>query len=354
MSENKKLKNPEIFINRKEETKYFLDYFNNIPRNILFVYWPKSTGKTTLIKKVVKENLDNKNYAVQYINMREVLIKDFTDFKSIFFPENLKWKIKDVVSGIKFNFGFFWWDLDDEKLIKANIFWVMMEKIKKANEEWIKPVIILDEFQYLKDIIIDEKNNLTLIEELFKFFIALTKQNNLAHVVCLTSDSYYMEELYNDTKLSNTSKFYLIDHLKKEDIYYWLEEKENCPKEMVEDVWENLWWSVWEIWQVLVSYKNTWDYKNELEDLLKVKFSLVKDWYYFNSDSVKKEKFKLVIEKIVKNHEFIIWKDWITDFELIKELVDKDIWFYDPKEVKITANSKSYEIAFTRLLEEIS
>jgi AAA+ ATPase superfamily predicted ATPase len=63
-----------------------------------------------------------------------------------------------------------------------------------------------------------------VVEELFKFFISMTKQFNLCHIVCLTSDSYYMEELYNETKLSNTSDFYLIDHLNKKDIFYWLEE----------------------------------------------------------------------------------------------------------------------------------
>ena len=65
----------------------------------------------------------------------------------------------------------------------------------------------------------DDAKEVVLINELFKFFIALTKQNNLAHVVCLTSDSYYMEELYWDTKLANTSDFYLMKHLSKKDIY---------------------------------------------------------------------------------------------------------------------------------------
>ena len=346
------------FINRKEETKYFLEYFNSAPTNILFVYWPKSTGKTTLIKKVIKENLSTEKYDINYLNLRNVLLRNFTDFKNLFFPENLKWKTKKLLWTI-WEIGAFWlkWNPWEEHIMETNIFWLMEDKLIKLNKAWIKPVIILDEFQYLKNIKFDstlpDTPDNRVIEELFKFFIAMTKQDNLAHVVCLTSDSYYMEELYNDTKLSNTTKFYLIDHLKKEDIYYWLEEKENCPKEMVEDVWENLWWSVWEIWQVLVSYKNTWDYKKKLEDLLKVKFSLVAEYYREKLDKKNKESFLKIIKEISEKWKYIIWLDE-NYIELIKELVDKDIWFYDPKESKITANSKSHEMAFARLLKEIS
>jgi AAA+ ATPase superfamily predicted ATPase len=64
------------------------------------------------------------------------------------------------------------------------------------------------------------------VEELFKFFIKLTKVNHLAHVICLTSDSYYIEELYNHAKLKNTSDYYLVEHLEKKDVLYWLKELE--------------------------------------------------------------------------------------------------------------------------------
>jgi hypothetical protein len=49
-----------------------------------------------------------------------------------------------------------------------------------------------------------------------------------------------MEELYSDTKLANTSYFYLMEHLSKKDIYYWLEDLEKCPEKMVKNVWKNL------------------------------------------------------------------------------------------------------------------
>jgi hypothetical protein len=66
-----------------------------------------------------------------------------------------------------------------------------------------------------------------------------------------------MEELYSDTKLAKTSKFYLMEHLSKKDIFYWLEDLEKIDKKIVGKIWDNLGGSVWEIWQVLVSYKNT-------------------------------------------------------------------------------------------------
>ena len=367
------LNNPNVFINRKEETQYFLEYFNASPTNILFVYWPKSTGKTALINKIIKEHLSDGDYDVNYMNMRNILMRNFSDFKNLFFPQNLKGKTKKLLWSIGEIWAFwFKWNPWEEHIMETNIFWVMEDRLRKMNKEGMKPVIILDEFQYLRNIKFDptlpDTADNRVVEELFKFFIAITKQDNLAHVVCLTSDSYYMEELYGDAKLSNTSRFFMIEHLSKKDIFYWLGDIEKIDTKIVEKIWKNLWWSVWEIWQVLVAYKNTGDYKATLDDLLQVKYSLVADWYYqleeklydvnIDTDIHKEIKQKLqrymqVWEKIVKKWEFIRWKDWIILINLIKELVDKDIWFYDTKTFKITANSRSLEIAFKRLLKEI-
>ncbi len=338
------------FINRVAETEYINAYLWNAPTSILFIYWPKSTGKTTLINKVINE-LEQDKYAIQYIDMRWILLTNFSDFKNIFFPEDLKWKVKEIVSWIKINLWFFGWDIDDEKAIKTNVFEVMERKLRKANERWIKPVIILDEFQYLKNIIIDKENNLLLVEELFKFFIRLTKVNHLAHVICATSDSYYIEELYNNAKLKNTSKYYLIDHLEKKDVEYWLWEKEWLNNEIVEYFWGNLWWSVWEIWQCLMDYKNTGDYKIWVEKLIKDEYAKIFDLYKFRKIFTKEEGkiFKDISKIISKDWEYITknW-DWLN-FELIKKLVDIDVWFYDSIEQKITANSQTIRKAFEKM-----
>jgi len=334
------------FINRMSETKYLNDYLKEAPTSILFIYWPKSTGKTTLINKVINE-LPQKEYAIQYIDMRRVLIKNFEDFRNIFFPKDLKWKVKEIVSGVKLNVWFFGWDIDDEKALETNVFEVMERKLKKANEKWIKPVIIIDEFQYLKNIIIDEKNNLLLVEELWKFFIALTKVTHLAHVICATSDSYYIEELYNHSKLKNTSDYFLVDHLEKKDIIGWLKD-EDFDDEVIEYFWEHLWGSVWEIWQCILKYKNTWDYKNPIQTMIDDEYAKIIDFYKYDLEEKYRELFDKISKKIAMNWEYIIEKKEIIPFELIKKTVDLDIWFFDSRRQRLTANSQTTRKAFER------
>lgn len=337
------------FINRIAETEYINNYLADAPSSILFLYWPKSTGKTTLIEKIINE-LDQKKYAIQYINMRWVLLTNFNDFKNIFFPEDLKGRVKEIVSWIKINVWFFGWDVDDEKMIKTNIFEVMETKLKKANEKWLKPIIILDEFQYLKNIIIDKENNLLLVEELFKFFIRLTKEKHLAHIICATSDSYYIEELYSHAKLKNTSKYYLIDHLEKKDVEYWLWEKEKLDNEIVEYFWDNLWGSVWEIWQCFLDYKNTWNYKDWVEKLIKDEYAKSLEFWKYKLNVEEKDIFKRIVKEIAIKWEYIIpLEENIID--LIKKLVDIDVWFYNSIEQKITANSKTIEKAFEKMFK---
>ena len=65
--------------------------------------------------------------------------------------------------------------------------------------------------------------NRHLIDELFNLFIGLTKgYSHVAHVILLTSDSYYIEEVYNNAKLNKTAEFYLLDHLSRKDVEAWL------------------------------------------------------------------------------------------------------------------------------------
>jgi hypothetical protein len=44
----------------------------------------------------------------------------------------------------------------------------------------------------------------------------------LCHVLLSSSDGYFIEKLYNDSRLKKTSELFEIDYLSKGDIVYWL------------------------------------------------------------------------------------------------------------------------------------
>ena len=45
-----------------------------------------------------------------------------------------------------------------------------------------------------------------LIKELFNFFVAMTKQSHLCHFLIASADGYFIEKVYNDSKLRPGSK----------------------------------------------------------------------------------------------------------------------------------------------------
>ena len=45
------------FVDREDEIEFFIDWFSDPPQRILFVYGPKSSGKTTVIEYVIEKKL---------------------------------------------------------------------------------------------------------------------------------------------------------------------------------------------------------------------------------------------------------------------------------------------------------
>ena len=136
-------------------------------------------------------------------------------------------------------------------------FVVMKKELIKIYKKGKQPVIIIDELQSLEDIYINGQRD--LLKELFNFFVALTKESKLCHVIIASSDGYFMNRIYNDSKLSKTSSFYEVDYLSKKDVQYWLSNLEQesgltayiLTDEQIEIFWKYLGGSMFEISYVL-------------------------------------------------------------------------------------------------------
>ena len=336
------------FINRKKEISDLEKYLGDIPDSVLFVYGPKSTGKSTLLKKVV-DSLNPNKYAVNYLDLRGVAIYNFKTFLNVFFPKSLKGKIKDILEGVRFNSGFFGVNLEDESLLEENAFKVMEDKIISARKRGIQPVIILDEIQLLKNIYLNGERY--LLDEIFNLFIRLTKVIHSCHIICATSDSYFLEQIYNSASMSKTCTYYLIDHLSKEDVFRWLKKyPKRFPAEKdIQYVWDNLGGSPWEIWQVIEDVKHGESIDNAVERRIKELKGRVFDFYAFKKlPELEEKNFKRISKEIAKK-VFYIPKEDDDLSDLIPKTVEKDIWFYDALDQKITANSKSLEKVFERM-----
>ena len=74
------------FIDREREEQYLLNRFSeNRPENILFLYGPKSSGKTTLLEYIAEEKLDKNKFYLNYVNFRRYVISNYSSFLNIYF-----------------------------------------------------------------------------------------------------------------------------------------------------------------------------------------------------------------------------------------------------------------------------
>ncbi|MBI4648337.1 MAG: ATP-binding protein, partial [Bacteroidia bacterium] len=105
------------FIDRKPEIKYLKNHFESEPNALLFLYGPKSSGKSTLLSQAINK-IDTKKYVINFLDLREVLIYDFNSFLDTFFPKSLYGKVKDIADGITLNIGFFGINVGDDKILK--------------------------------------------------------------------------------------------------------------------------------------------------------------------------------------------------------------------------------------------
>jgi len=337
------------FYNREKELEFLRHHLSIEPNSILMIYGPKSSGKSTLLQKVVEE-LDLKKHAVNFIDLRRVLVYDFKGFLDVFFPKDAKEKFKDIIEGVTFNLGFFSLKAGDEALLSKNPFKVMEDKLIAARKRGIYPVIILDEIQELKHIYLNGQRH--LIDELFNLFVGLTKVKHLAHIILASSDSYYINQVYESAKLEQTTEFLFIDYLDKLTVTNWLSKEQFSENEAVEG-YKYLGGSPWEI----IQFIEKGDRKQPLEKVCRALFidKKVGTLKHFRNFQLKDPDLRTLFDRIIGKivaHGFAEIEDFQNDDleQIVPILIQKDIWFYHVDKQQIVANNQTYWWAMKQLV----
>jgi AAA+ ATPase superfamily predicted ATPase len=337
-------------IDRDNEIKFLLDWFEKVPDEILWIYGPKSSGKTTLIEYVVENELfedfwkfkPKKNYWVRYINLRGYLITSYKTFLEAFIKPKKESKKKQEKIDARMSIGIFEINasiLNEVKDREKDLFNVLISKIQEIAKD--KRIIIIDEIQTLEEIYINGDRE--LLKEFLNFCVRLTKELHLCHVVILSSNTVFIDRIYSDAKLKVTSEFYKVKHLDYETIGNWLQE-EGFQKSEVELIWDYLGGCIPLIQKMLRERKNYASLKDYLERRKWLAYTEIVDFLgrgNFSADEEKK--FDEIIMEILEKGCFMYNRERKEYLPVIEKWAEKEILFFDPLDLRVTGNSRIYE-----------
>ena len=253
MNTLKPFTNVPPFINRAEEIHYLQSWIAEKPKNILFLYGPKSSGKTTLIYRFIEQDLSDGKYDIKHFNLRELLLINYESFLRAFFELKSSEQVKETR---QYDLKVFKLSVETLKGLESkelDPFIVMKRELEKCNKNGKHPMIIIDELQALDEIYFNGGRE--LLNEMFNFFVAMTKESNLCHVVVASSDGYFIERIYQDSKLKKTSQLMEVKYLPEADVMDWLSDLKTYSKitdyvlnnRQRQAIWDFFGGSCWEI-----------------------------------------------------------------------------------------------------------
>jgi hypothetical protein len=166
----------------------------------------------------------------------------------------------------------------------------------------------------------------------------------------------FIERIYNDAKMKETSEFMKINHLNRDEVYEWLGEIEGIRDEDIRLIWEYLGGNISRIMKALREYKKGGNIRDYLEREKWLAYTEIVDYIGrggFKDNEV--EKFINICKEITIKGTFELNVRDIADYvDIIDRWAEKEILFYDPLELKVMGNSRIYEKGMELLLQRLN
>ena len=354
------------FFNREMEVNKILSIIEGEPNFIYFIFGPINSGKTALINEVINNRLDD-NYKVFYINFRRYLISEKREFIEAIFTtkkegvlEEIKNKsevINLLIKGAKVLSGIPIPEVEFNKLFEERIndvFQYLNDILLETKNSGKKPILIFDELQMIRDVVLNGQKY--LLKELFQFLVSLTKEQHLCHVFCLSSDSLFIEYIYNAGELEERADYILIDDFDRETALRFMDflAKEILDKNLSDEEKEKIFSYVGgkpvSIYKAIdkMRYERLEDILNEM---LKIESSKLKKLLI----KIKNGKYEGIDYDKVINALLLFKKEYVVDEYKLDEdtkefLVKMNVLFLNPIEETIRPQSYLLWNAIKRVL----
>jgi len=338
------------FHDREKEIREIMRILNSRPDLITFVYGPINSGKTELFQHLIKTL--PKDFVVFYVNLRGRFIRDYEDFMRVLFKfKNLKKEeiMKDVLKqslkalsfkGIPVPESVV--DVVFSRKKTEDVFEFLEDYLSNVAEKKI-PLLVIDELQVIGDIKIDG----LLMYKLFNFFVRLTKELHSCHVFAITSDSLFIERVFNEAMLHGRCDYLLIDDFDYDTTREFLR-KYGFTKEEIELTWS---YFGGKPVYLVKAIKNKHRLREYCEGQLKLRISQILDTIYEIEENEKL--FNSVIE-LLKNfidNEMIKYKK--ID-EALRFCVKNNVLFLEPVNRILKPQSQLDLLAIREILPDLA
>jgi AAA+ ATPase superfamily predicted ATPase len=190
-------------------------------------------------------------------------------------------------------------------------------------------------------------NQRPVVNELFNFFVRITKVEHLAHVVVATSDTFFIEEVYTNSALQECAKYRLLDFFDEETTLRILS-GEGFSEEEARFVWDWLGGVPWELAEA-VEAKRMGRLEEAIRELYMAARGRIEDMVERKKGREKGELKKAL--GIFAGREKVRLKDVPDDLkDTVIELVKAEILFYDPLSSEIKPHTKLIQRAIREVL----
>ena len=193
-------------------------------------------------------------------------------------------------------------------------------------------MIIIDELQALDEIYFNGGRE--LLNEIFNFFVAMSKESHLCHVIIASSDGYFIDRIYQDSKLKKTSRLMEVEYIGYEDVMDWLNNLNTFSKidrfilndHQKQAIWDFFGGSCWEISDFLGELLNVSNNgriaDQDFQDLLQKKLILFRSMFLeYATIEPEKEQLLLKIAALISINP----AKGFT-FNELRPLVEDNVW----------------------------
>jgi len=319
------------FVNREAEIWQLKNILSSAPNSVLFIYGPKSSGKSTLMMKISKmypgDILFYDFRARSPSELHRVLANQKPGFGARM-RNYLRRKVQkdNVFEGI---------ELPETQLAqmargKIDPFAPLINKLKKYKN----PVLILDEIQNLVHSGLDSQE----LSQLMNFLITITKRLHLAHVIVVTSDCLFIDEIAKKAAMEEAAEYLYVGDLPKNSVIEWMKE-EGMSQSLAAKTYSLVGGRPYDLWIVVNHFRATNDI-NVIDTMIRRKTSRAK----LTLKSVGAAELRFV-RKLSKGPLSI------TDVpkKILEWAIENEIAFFDPVNGEVYALSRSMQEALKKV-----